>query len=161
LAELRVLRDEALVDRLGLRQVDRGRPVRHARAGLAALVAGRHRRLVAPHLVQVDRLGLLPVQLRQLVERLRLLLRVPAVAQVVLDEPDGLLARGGDLLLLLVDGLEDGGRELLFFGGGVGGGGGLGRGLGGVSYGRAQNRRQETGKRQQATGNETGSETDE
>ncbi len=56
LAELRVLGDQLPVRRLGLRQLDRGRAVRHARAGRAVRVAGRHRGLVDAHLLEIDRL---------------------------------------------------------------------------------------------------------
>jgi hypothetical protein len=112
LAELRVPVDELQVDRLGLLQIDGGRAARHLGALGAVGVAGRHRRLVAPHLVEVDRLRFFPVQLRQLVHRLGLLFGMRAVVQVALDQLDGFPPRGGDLGFLLGQRLSQDGRQL-------------------------------------------------
>src|SRR4029079_429652 len=99
-------------DRLRLRQIDGGRLARDLGAVRAIGVASRHRVLVLPHLVQVDGLRLSRVELGELVQRLGLLLRARAVAQVALDQPDRLVASGGDLCFLLVQRLEQDRRQL-------------------------------------------------
>ena len=112
LAELRIVVDEAQVDGLRLRQVDGRRLARDVRAVRAIRVARRDRVLVLPHLLDVDGLRLFPVELGQLVQRLGLLLGMRAVAQVALEQANRLAARGGDLRLLLVQRLQQNGRQL-------------------------------------------------
>ena len=119
LAEARVLLDQAVVDRLRARQIDGRRPARHVRAGAAVLVAGGDRGLIALHLVEVGRLRLFPVELGQLVERLGLLVAARAVAQVVLEQPDPLAPRLGDLFLLDADRLLQHRRQRVLVGGAV------------------------------------------
>ena len=119
LAELRVLVDELQVGRLRARQIDGRRAVRNLRALRAVVVAGRHRRLIAPHLLEIDLFRLFPVELGQLVEGLGLLLGAEAgraarvLAQVGLDEADRLPPRLGDLRFLLFQRLLQDGRQRL------------------------------------------------
>ncbi len=69
----RIPLDEIEINRLRLRQIHRRRPPRHLRTLRMVRMAGRNRRLIPPHLLQIDRLRLLPVELGELVHRLRLL----------------------------------------------------------------------------------------
>ena len=120
LAELRVLVDELQVGRLRARQIDGRRAVRDLRALGAIGVAGRHGGLIAAHLLEVDLLRLLPVELGQLVEGLGLLLGAEAgraarvLAQVGLDEADRLAPGVGDLRFLLFQRLLQDRRQRLF-----------------------------------------------